>query len=328
MRRAIGPRRGSVHRVRSGLMNGRDAQDQAARDGRADGADLDHVSAGVGVGDPLVGVELLRAIGHAGGYVAGAFDSATSSAPRSDFCPLRRRRGAAQPRHRDPARGPAQRRRAGDEERPAQLGRRAGAEVGHVDVRSPGPPQRSFNIEVLREHVAEYLVDFYGPMTDSINAHDESDRLLVAWPTDPTATIEEPVHDPQAIEVSTPEDIVVIRRTDPDAAATGACVSARNSANGCTGVPSSRASRGPAPRSSQGRSPHRECGWCHEDPRGRAASYLIAARRAVPHQLRHRIRSRHSVDPRHRRRRLERVGRMLAQAERRTPRSTSTRRRS
>ncbi len=75
-----------------------------------------------------------------------------------------------------------------------------------------------FNIEVLRAHVAEYLVDFYGPMTDSINAHDESDRLLVAWPTDPTATIDEPVHDPQAIEVPTPEDIVVIRRTDPDAA--------------------------------------------------------------------------------------------------------------
>ena len=40
-----------------------------------------------------------------------------------------------------------------------------------------------FNIGVLGAEVHEYLVDFYGPIDDSINAGDESDRLLVAWPT-------------------------------------------------------------------------------------------------------------------------------------------------
>jgi predicted GNAT superfamily acetyltransferase len=75
-----------------------------------------------------------------------------------------------------------------------------------------------FNIEVLRAHVAEYLVDFYGPMTDSVNARDESDRLMVAWPTDPTATVDAKPSDAHPVEVVTPEDIVVIRRTDPDAA--------------------------------------------------------------------------------------------------------------
>jgi predicted GNAT superfamily acetyltransferase len=75
-----------------------------------------------------------------------------------------------------------------------------------------------FNIEVLRAHVAEYLVDFYGPMTDSVNGRDESDRLMVAWPTDPMVTIDETIPDVVAIEVPTPEDIVVIRRTDRDVA--------------------------------------------------------------------------------------------------------------
>ena len=38
-----------------------------------------------------------------------------------------------------------------------------------------------FNIHVLGAEVHEYLVDFYGPIDDAINAGDESDRLLVAW---------------------------------------------------------------------------------------------------------------------------------------------------
>ena len=38
-----------------------------------------------------------------------------------------------------------------------------------------------FNLDVLGAEVHEYLVDFYGPIDDAINAGDESDRLLVAW---------------------------------------------------------------------------------------------------------------------------------------------------
>ena len=38
-----------------------------------------------------------------------------------------------------------------------------------------------FNLGVLGARVEEYLVDFYGPIDDTVNAGDETDRLLVAW---------------------------------------------------------------------------------------------------------------------------------------------------
>jgi predicted GNAT superfamily acetyltransferase len=38
-----------------------------------------------------------------------------------------------------------------------------------------------FNLTKLGADASEYLPDFYGPMTDAINAGDASDRLLVAW---------------------------------------------------------------------------------------------------------------------------------------------------
>jgi predicted GNAT superfamily acetyltransferase len=71
-----------------------------------------------------------------------------------------------------------------------------------------------FNLGVLGAEVHEYLVDFYGPITDSINAGDESDRLLVAW-----AVHDRPAAAPPSVRetftVPTPEDIVVLRRTSP-----------------------------------------------------------------------------------------------------------------
>jgi predicted GNAT superfamily acetyltransferase len=39
-----------------------------------------------------------------------------------------------------------------------------------------------FNLSKLGAQVREYLVDFYGPMADGINAGDASDRLYVTWP--------------------------------------------------------------------------------------------------------------------------------------------------
>jgi predicted GNAT superfamily acetyltransferase len=68
---------------------------------------------------------------------------------------------------------------------------------------------------VLGAQVADYLVNFYGPMTDSINAHDESDRLVVAWPTDPDAPRPIAPAGTRTVLVETPEDIVALRRTDP-----------------------------------------------------------------------------------------------------------------
>ncbi len=42
-----------------------------------------------------------------------------------------------------------------------------------------------FNLGRLGTHVEAYLVDFYGPMDDGLNAGEESDRLLVHWPVEP-----------------------------------------------------------------------------------------------------------------------------------------------
>lgn len=38
-----------------------------------------------------------------------------------------------------------------------------------------------FNVTKLGARVTEYLPDYYGRMTDGVNANDESDRLLVCW---------------------------------------------------------------------------------------------------------------------------------------------------
>ena len=41
-----------------------------------------------------------------------------------------------------------------------------------------------FNLTKLGAHVSEYLVNFYGAMTDGLNAGEESDRLLISWDLD------------------------------------------------------------------------------------------------------------------------------------------------
>jgi predicted GNAT superfamily acetyltransferase len=41
-----------------------------------------------------------------------------------------------------------------------------------------------FNLNKLGAHASEYLVNFYGAMTDGLNAGEESDRLLISWELD------------------------------------------------------------------------------------------------------------------------------------------------
>ena len=103
-----------------------------------------------------------------------------------------------------------------------------------------------FNLTKLGAEAAAYLVDFYGTMNDSINAGDESDRILIRWelasekakraaeamPVEPAADEDAPrvlAVGPDGEPVSTrldgpsallqvPEDIVVLRRSSPDLA--------------------------------------------------------------------------------------------------------------
>jgi predicted GNAT superfamily acetyltransferase len=77
-----------------------------------------------------------------------------------------------------------------------------------------------FNIAVLGADVHTYLPDFYGTMTDAINAGDASDRLHVEWRvTGPLPDRPREGHDATGVitRVPTPEDVVTLRRTDPDA---------------------------------------------------------------------------------------------------------------
>jgi predicted GNAT superfamily acetyltransferase len=104
-----------------------------------------------------------------------------------------------------------------------------------------------FNLTKLGARAREYLVNFYGEMTDGINAGEESDRLLIAWRLDaasaeaaaagrsPEPNLDElrstgaaavlsvgdagePVETPASSRVllcQVPEDIVAIRLSDP-----------------------------------------------------------------------------------------------------------------
>jgi predicted GNAT superfamily acetyltransferase len=102
-----------------------------------------------------------------------------------------------------------------------------------------------FNIQKLGAHAAEYYESFYGQMRDAVNAGDETDRVLVVWhlederaeeaasgridePSGPDATtvgsdeedgsVLHRVTNGDTIYCATPDDIVSLRRTDPEQA--------------------------------------------------------------------------------------------------------------
>ncbi|WP_051138656.1 hypothetical protein [Agromyces italicus] len=79
----------------------------------------------------------------------------------------------------------------------------------------------NFNIRKLGARPVEYLENFYGPMVDSINAGDSSDRLLVRWHLrDPTvaALLTDGSRLPLPVgnaTVAIPDDFGAMRVTDP-----------------------------------------------------------------------------------------------------------------
>ncbi|WP_204358356.1 GNAT family N-acetyltransferase [Streptosporangium sp. 'caverna'] len=102
-----------------------------------------------------------------------------------------------------------------------------------------------FNLAKLGARPEEYLPSFYGAMDDAINAGDESDRVLAVWrltqphvlaaarrepsapavPPDAVAALtdrdQRPIFgrtDARTLLVAVPEDIEALRRTDPGAA--------------------------------------------------------------------------------------------------------------
>lgn len=99
----------------------------------------------------------------------------------------------------------------------------------------------AFNVRRLGATLAEYLVNFYGEMTDGVNAGQGSDRMLARWdlaaplpaqPRDPGpapaildvgAGLEPVVGDAPAgapaVSIAVPTDIVGLRRDNPELAA-------------------------------------------------------------------------------------------------------------
>jgi predicted GNAT superfamily acetyltransferase len=166
---------------------------------------------------PPMTAELLRALAHAGSYVAGAFAAGVrGTPPGSPGGSGARLVGAS----------------AGFFTAPADPGRQLGPPAGphpgprlglhsHITGVAPGGQHRGvgfalkvhqrawalargitvvawtfdplvarnawFNLAKLGARPTAYLEDFYGPMTDAINAGVASDRLLVAWRLDDPA---------------------------------------------------------------------------------------------------------------------------------------------
>ncbi|MEY2974832.1 MAG: hypothetical protein RIR49_1252 [Actinomycetota bacterium] len=172
-----------------------------------------------GSSSPIVGFELLRAIEHSGGYVAGAFDGDRMIG--ASFGWLARHDG--RPALHSHITGILPGGRHHGVGRAIKAHQRAWARTAGIEwiTWTFDPLVRRnawFNIEVLGARIADYIEDFYGPMDDAVNGDDESDRLVAAWAVDPSTVDEVRTGSTDRIEVPTPDDIVVLRRTDPSAA--------------------------------------------------------------------------------------------------------------
>lgn len=176
---------------------------------------------------PIVNLEMARAIGHSGGYVAGAYMELGRAGPTMVGASV----GLLATHEGRPALHShvtgllPEARQSGVGRRVKMHQREWAAERDIESITWTFDPlvRRNawFNIAVLGAEVHDYLIDFYGDMTDAINAGDSSDRLHVAWrvseptpgqPRDGTGVA-------NAQLVPTPDDIVALRATDPAAVA-------------------------------------------------------------------------------------------------------------
>jgi predicted GNAT superfamily acetyltransferase len=135
---------------------------------------------------PPVTAELLRALSHAGNYVAGAWAGKRLAGACMGFLSVPGGpHGGGRALHSHIAGVPpgTQRRGVGFalklHQRAWALDRGLPLTVWTFD---PLVARNAwFNLTKLGADASEYLADFYGPMTDAINAGDASDRLLVDW---------------------------------------------------------------------------------------------------------------------------------------------------
>jgi predicted GNAT superfamily acetyltransferase len=131
-----------------------------------------------------VPADVLRALAHAGNYVAGAYSGAGLVGVSAGFFSDGEHRGLHS--HVSGVRGDWQGRSVGfalkQHQRAWALARGTTVVTWTFDplVRR----NAYFNLVKLGAAAVAYLPGFYGPMTDGINAGDDSDRLLVRWDLD------------------------------------------------------------------------------------------------------------------------------------------------
>jgi predicted GNAT superfamily acetyltransferase len=186
---------------------------------------------------PPLTAEVMRAMEHAGGYVVGAYAGNRLVGASAGFLGLDGNRPVLHSHISgvdDPGRGIGL---------ALKLHQRAWALARGIDAITwtVDPLVRRnawFNLAKLGATGVEYLVDFYGPMTDGVNGGETSDRLLMRW--DLTASRTGPVergdgvvvledNDGQpvptarvvggrALLVPLPADVEALRVTSPEAA--------------------------------------------------------------------------------------------------------------
>lgn len=173
-----------------------------------------------GSNESIANVDLLRAVAHAGGYVAGGYDAERNLVGASFGFLGRHRAELALHSHVTGVLPRAQHLGVGRAIKLHQRTWAAERDVPWITWTFDPLVRRNawFNIGVLGATVAEYVVNFYGRMRDSINSGSDSDRLVVAWATQPDGAPAQAADGASVITVPTPDNIVILRRTDPAAA--------------------------------------------------------------------------------------------------------------
>lgn len=132
---------------------------------------------------PPLTADVMRAIEHAGGYVVGAYDGERLLGASSGFLAVGADGDVRLHSHISGVLPQAQGRRVGWALKQHQ--RAWALERGIRTITWTFDPlvRRNawFNLGKLGAHGVEYLVDFYGPMNDGLNAGEPTDRLFTRW---------------------------------------------------------------------------------------------------------------------------------------------------
>ncbi|WP_242676073.1 GNAT family N-acetyltransferase [Streptosporangium minutum] len=182
--------------------------------------------------DPPVALDIMCALAHTGGYVAGAFLGEELVGAAAGFLAA----GESLHSHVAGVAPEVQGRGVGRAIKEHQ--RRWAAERGLRSISWTFDPlvrrNAYFNLSRLGARAERYLTDFYGPMTDGINDGDVSDRLFAEWPVDGTRAESSDTSEARVIldtsgrvtgpggsavlKCATPADVERMRRQEPSAA--------------------------------------------------------------------------------------------------------------